>query len=196
MKLAEIFKDVRDEMSDDGTRYTEEILLRYANMALREIVRLVPISGSKNVVQTLVAGVNQTTPAEATTLIDVVCNVAGLTISRTTSIDLDSYFPGWRQAAAVAEVQEYVYDPTVNPRSFLVSPPQPSTPSSIEMVISVIPDPVTDSATDDFPLPLEYVNAAIAFMCHKSHKGETGEGSQKDAQGSYSTFLMSLGVSK
>ena len=196
MKVVDLFQDVRDEMSDDGTRYTEAILLRYMNMALREIVRLVPVAGSKNVVQTLVAGVNQTTPAEATVLIDVVCNVGGLTISRTTSIDLDSYFPGWRQAAAVADVQEYVYDPSVSPRSFLVSPPQPSTPSAIEMVISVIPDPVTDSATDDFPLPPEYVNAAIAFMCHKAHKGETGEGSQKDAQGSYATFLISLGVSQ
>ena len=194
MKVADLFQDVRDEMSDDGTRYPEEVLLRFINMATREIVRLVPLAGSTFTQHQLVEGVNQQIPELAATLIDVVCNVGGITISRTSSEELDSYNPTWRQAAPVAEVLEFVYTPSVHPRSFLVSPPQPAAPALVEIIVSIFPDPVTDSAVDDFPLPMEYVNAAIAFMCHKAHKGETGEGSQKDAQGSYATFLMSLGV--
>jgi hypothetical protein len=189
-----LFDDVRDEMHDDGTRYTDTLLTRYLNKAIRAIITLVPVAGAETREFALVAGVKQSIPTDAARLIDLVCNVGGSTVSRISREEIDSYNPTWRQSNAVVTVEEFMYDPEQDPRTFYVSPPQPGTPGNVEAILSVFPASIADATTEDFPLSTEYLDAAIAHMVHLAHKAETGEGSNSDAALSYQTFLASLGL--
>lgn len=143
--VASIISRAATVLQDAGmVRWTNSELLTWINEAQRVIVTLRPTANVVNASIQLVSGTKQSLPVTAHSLLDMVRNTGaagstpGRAIRLTTRESLDSADPEWHSATPSAVVSNYIYNPA-DSRTFYVYPPQPTTPTYVEVVYSAYP---------------------------------------------------------
>lgn len=179
---------------DANVRWTASELLGHLNDGQRELVAIKPDANSVNAVLALVAGTRQSQPGIQ--LLKAVRNMGldGLTpgrvITPASMETLDRMRPNWHTDTANEQAQHYLFDPR-DTKVFYVYPPQPATPSKIEVVYSATPDDVAIGdaiAVDDI-----YATALYYFILARAHSKETPGADVGKAAGYYNLFLGVLG---
>lgn len=151
-------------------RWDVQSLTDYINEAQLAIVKKVPSANVTTTVVTLVEGTEQALPADGTLLQRVVRNYPGGSPGPSIRwVDMevqDATTPDWHTAAAAVTVEEYLYAPA-DPYVFWVSPPQPATPTDVQIKYAAIPAIV--NVGDNIALGDEYINAIVEFSLHRAY---------------------------
>lgn len=154
---------ILQEVTTDGTRWTNEELLDWLNEAYASIVDIRPGANPVAAELTCVAGTRQSIPAEAERLIDVVRNTAssaaGLAVTKTVREALDASRRRWHGEAQSEAIELFMFD-ELSPRHFYVYPPAAST-AKLEIIYSKVPVPhaagqASPSSTEALRLPDTY----------------------------------------
>ena len=169
-----IVERVASLLQDTGhIRWTLADLTDYINEAQSAIVKKVPAANITIADLTLVQGTEQSLPADAMVLMDVIRNnPAGVPGPSIRWVDMDiqnATDPDWFSAVAAVTVEEYMYS-TDSPYTFWVSPPQTATPTDIQIKYAAIPAVI--NIGDNLTLGDEFVNATIEYMLHKAYSRE------------------------
>lgn len=194
-------------LNDVGAvRWTAPELRNYLNDALREIAILKPNSVVEKINHTLVAGTEQTLPANATLLVRVIKNVTSKkAVSVLTDREvMDRSIPGWQNSTVLpyqVDVVHVIYD-VANPKMFHVAPGNTGT-GQLEIVVSKLPDLVAapenntnldiQSYTDEVSLDSLYINACIDYVVHAAlMKDAALAGAAARATTHYQKFLANI----
>lgn len=151
-------------------RWTLSDLTNYLNEAQIAVTKKIPMANVTTSVVALVEGTQQALPVDGILLQKVVRNypsgVPGPVIRWVDMETQNTITPNWHSATAAATVEEYLYEPS-DPYVFWVSPPQPGTPTSVEIKYAAVP-PVVNIG-ENLTLGDEYVNAIIEYMLHRAY---------------------------
>lgn len=201
-------------LQDSGSvRWTLPELLGWLNDALNDITLYAPEVVSDTFVMSLVAGVMQTNPPEAGSILRVNCNVTGVgpyvrgrTITPIKRQILDSQMPGWQTTAALpysVDVVHFIEDEALQGK-FMVVPGNTGT-GKIEIVIAKRP---TQIATPASPLVIEsytaqvtiddmFRGACVDFVLYKAFQKDIAiPGGPQRAMAYYQNFQQALGIRK
>jgi len=159
-------------------RWPQAELLTYLNDGQREIALYKPNACVLNTARALVTGTKQTIPENGVQLIDVVRNLGvngttpGKSIRLTMREILDAQNQDWHTAAASATVQHYTYNP-LDPKTFYVYPPQPTTGTSqVELVYAAAPADLTATSqtinVDDI-----YFSVLVDYMMYRAYSKDS-----------------------
>ena len=122
--IGDILTDVRLAVQDtdptSGYRYTDTHLIRLINQALQRTCLMRPDLFAKIATVTLVAGREQTAPADSVRIIEIYGTQSGANISEINQDSLDLMFPTWEQNAS-ATAQNWMRN-VRNPNGFSVYP--------------------------------------------------------------------------
>ena len=156
-------------MDEGHDRWTLDDLVDYLNEAQNATVVKLPKANIVTDTITLVAGAAQSIPADGIMVAAVTRNYTGTTpgdyIRKVDFGVLDQLDPDWQNATGAAPVLEYGYDPE-DPTVFYVNPPQPGTPTEVEIKYSAVPTIVNPG--EDLVLRDEYVNSIIEYMLFRA----------------------------
>jgi len=179
-------------------RWPEDELLKWLNDGQREIVLRKPDSYAKSTSMVLTASeTKQSLPSDAIQLIDIVRNLGtgvtpGRAISRTERYILDGQRPNWNTETGSSTVKHYMFDER-NPKVFYVYPPQPTTPSYIEIVYSASP---ADLATSASTITLDdiYASALLDYVLYRAYSkdADIAPSAPQRAIGHYQAFTQSV----
>lgn len=183
------------------SKWPDSERLKWLNLGQRAAAILKPdISVSTSTI-ILIAGTKQTLGATATQLIKITRNMGidgatpGDIIPKIEMELLDRINPSWHTATAAATIESYMYDVDIDPKTFYVSPPQPTsgfgyvekieatTPVDISAVGSAI------NIDDIYEGALVAVTAALCLSKLSAHSTEA----QSTARGFFDTFTSMLG---
>lgn len=146
-------------------------LLGWLNDGQREVVIYKPNASVKNAAVRLVEGTKQTLPADGVQLIDIARNLGsnGSTPGRAIRIAmremLDAANPDWHTSPASATVKHFMYS-ALDPKSFYVYPPQPASPSYVELIFAAAPADATINGAitiDDI-----YANVLVDYILFRA----------------------------
>jgi hypothetical protein len=166
-------------LNDAGkVRFLEAHLLGFLNEGQRVIASLAPQSYSAPTSIVCVAGVVQTLPATAHTMLrprhNVVAGNPGRAITATREEVVNTVDPNWRAATAEATVKHVIYDPTVDRKTFLVYPPA-TAGATISLILGLIPTDILIGAVilldDTFEAPLSNYIMARAYEKDAEYSG-------------------------
>ena len=209
----DVISRVTTILQDAGNvRWTPLELLNWLNDALTEIPLIAPAAVAETSVISLVAGTDQAMPADAASILRVVCNVTGTSAPYTrgraiTPIKrqiLDQQLPEWHDTTKLppaAVVLHFVEDPLMTGR-FLVCPANTGT-GKIEVVVAKRPAQITapanpldiNSYTATVGLDDMYRNACVDFVMSKALLKDIGiAGGPQRAQAHYNAYLQALGL--
>ncbi len=196
--VVNLFSTVRQVLHDtEGARWSDLELLAYLNEGQRSILTFKPNAYVKNDVVKLGAGTRQNLPADGVQLIDIPRNmgtnggVPGRAIRIVKRELLDAKAPKWHAADPSAEARHYMYSP-LQPKHFLVYPPQPATLQGyVEIVYGALPPDTTMNGVitvdDIYEAPL------IDYVLHRSFAKDTefAADQQRSAQ-HFQAFVYAL----
>ena len=203
MTLQDVIDRARILLQDENltaTRWTDDELIFWLNDAFREIVQLKPDANIVTSVVQLVEGIEQSIPASSIFLKGISRNMGtdGLTpgraVHRVRREIFDVSFPGWPDSTAAAEVKYFIYD-DMNPRKFMVYPPQPGAGQGYVEIktvdnIATIDDPGTALPVDD-----SYLNAILDYVLHRAYlKDAEIDSNAQLASAYYQSFQQKLGL--
>jgi hypothetical protein len=199
MLASVLLTSINHAMTDDG------------NDSLSEAKKLLAISEAMEIISTLdpgcfvitgniplVAGIKQDLPTGGIRLLALDYNTGadgstfGRSIKKTTKHKKDSTTINWTTATGT-EIGEYIYDPDIDPYSFLVVP-QLSITINVHGTYAKVPPAVT--ANDDtFPLADTYRTATIEFSLYRIFtRDDVGTDNYTRGQGHYQKGLQMLGL--
>lgn len=132
---------VLQEVTTDGTRWTNDELGGWLNEFYQAAVSLKPDVSTVNAEVTLAAGTKQAIPAEGLRLLDVIRNTTGKMtgISVTTRKSLDTVRRAWHSDTASSRIEQYIFD-DLDPTTFYVYPPAEAG-ATVEILYSTVPAP-------------------------------------------------------
>jgi len=181
-----------------AVRWTEAELLGWLNSGQKELATIKPPASVKNAAVQMVAGTKQTAPADAVGAVAVVRNMgaagttAGKAVRPIALTTLDALYPDWHTADE-NEVAEYYMADLGNEKNFYLYPPQPATPTYLELVYPCQPAVIATLAgaiaVDDI-----YEPAMIDYVVYRALAEETEAGSDARAGTYYQKFALSLGA--
>jgi len=180
-----------------GTRWPATELLSYLNDGQREAAKLRPELTSTMVDVALIAGVEQSIPADGHALLDVVRNtgigggVPGTAITKADEVTLSQFNPGWVLDVASAVVKHFMPDART-PRKFRVYPAQPVAPGNVEMLYSKTPIDIAANAV--ITLDDAYENALRDYVVYRAMAKEAETQNEAKAGAYYKLFLSGIGV--
>lgn len=172
VQVDDVLIRLRDLLLDaDDVRWPLEEKLRYIADGVREVAFFKPDACAKTAVVQLVAGVRQTLPDDASSLLDVVRNMGtnrstpGLAPRSVDRSALDAHVPGWHKSPPSQEVRHFMFDPQ-DQKVFLVWPPQPDTnPGSLELVYAAVPAAASVGAS--LPLDSVWLPALLNYVMYR-----------------------------
>lgn len=133
---------ILQEISDDGTRWTNIELVDWLNEAYATVVDLCPSAYSITAEMTCVAGTRQTIPEEAERLIDVIRNTSadagGAIITRTSREAMNASRRRWHGEPQTNSLENFMFDDK-DQRHFYVYPPATET-ATLEILYSRVPE--------------------------------------------------------
>jgi len=136
-------KLILQEVTQNGTRWTNEELLGWINESYQAIVAIKPDASSVNSVMNCVEGSRQEIPVDGHRLLDVVRNTAtnsnGVSVMKTSRSALDATRRAWHSEQPSVTVEQFVFDDH-DPRHFYVYPPASSL-AKLEIIYSAVPAP-------------------------------------------------------
>jgi hypothetical protein len=157
---------ILQEITQDGTRWTNAELVNWLNEAYSGMVDIIPSAFTVVGEMTLVAGTRQTIPDEAERLIDVIRNTSsaagGEVVTRTTMSAMNLARRRWHAETATASIENFMFD-DMSQRSFYVYPPALPT-AKLEILYTKAPEAhaATEAKTDSVePLKLSDSYAPI-----------------------------------
>lgn len=181
-----------------GIRWPSDTeLLGWLNDGQREVMVFKPNANVKNVAVKLVTGTKQSLPADGVQLIDVVRNMGadGNTPGRAIRIVmreiLDAQVPNWHAATAAADAKHYMYT-MLDPKTFYVYPPQPSSNQGYaEIVYGATPADATINGAitlDDI-----YQNVLVDYILYRAYSKDTEYAADQNRAASHqSAYIASL----
>lgn len=193
-----ILDDVAVILQDlTGVRWPLSEGLSWLNDGQRALVGLKPDAYVKNETVAMVAGTKQSAPSGANGPVAVVRNMGngstpGPSVSPISITTLDSLIPDWHNTTANSVTRFYMTDPG-NSKTFYVYPPQPGTPTSLELVYPCLPADVP-MITDPITLSDEYATALMDYVLFRSFSKETEAGSDARAAAYYNKFVLAIGA--
>lgn len=142
-----IINRVRNQLIDTGAfgplRWTDAELLQWITDGQRTIVAASPRASALTAIVQLVTGTKQSIPAAGYQLITVYRNMGangttpGSALERIQRAIMDTQYPAWHTATAVAAPYAIMWDPS-DPAAFYVSPPSDGT-GKVELSYAVEP---------------------------------------------------------
>ena len=180
-----------------GVRWPLSEGLSWLNDGQRALVGLKPDAYVENKTVQMGAGTKQDAPADANGPVAVVRNMGsgstpGPAVNPIAIQMLDSLVPGWHSATASGETKFYMTDPG-NAKNFYVYPPQPATPTYLELVYPCLPADVS-ATTDPITLDDGYATALMDYVLFRSFSKETEAGSDARAAAYYNKFVLAIGA--
>lgn len=187
-----IITDVAFDLHDAAhSHWTEAELLDYLNEAQRAICYKLPRAYTVDVGITIISsGHRHTLPTDVTSLLGV-RRSDGTNIQLVDIPTLDSEDPEWATITPSTSIDEYGYDPVLNPRYYYTIPPAQNG-TTLTLQCAKVP-PILVSVGSNIVIQDVYEPAIKAFMLFKAHNKE-GEGqSTEKAQGYYQEFINLIG---
>jgi len=167
---------ILQEVTADGTRWTNVELVGWLNEFYQAAIQLKPSAFAVNEVLDLVDGSKQTLPAEGHRLLTVVRNTGGdqSAITRVWRHTLDTVRPGWPSDPADATIEHYIFDDQ-DPHHFYVYPAaDAANGAAVELVYSKVPTlhdgsgGLTTAGTDPFALDDVYAPVALDYILYRA----------------------------
>ncbi len=184
------------------TYWTAGELLGWLNDGQIEIALLNPNSKTSTTAIQLVAGPKQKAPADSIRIIEFVRNMgstgllSGNAIRQIERKILDRYQPNWSLDTPNAVVVHAMYNAEDDNETFYVWPPQPVTPSYIEIVYCQLPTLIQNSnvgtkiTLDDY-----YQNTLLDYVLYRAFgRGTESAGNYQRSQDHYKMFADMLTV--
>lgn len=174
----------------------------YLNMAIHEIVTLQPHAYSQTQLKVLIAGVRQPLSNTILDLLDVTFNMGITGVVRGNAIisipkgQMDYLLPDWATYPASDIVQYAIIDDR-DPQTFFIFPPQPDPANGqqVELLVSVMPDMITDVDNDVFPLDASYKVACVDYIVGRALMEEnTIPNAQAKGQIFLQKFMQDIGL--
>jgi len=187
MKAESIIGTVQNALLDtSGQFWSETELLSYINDAQRQIVNYIPEANAKIEMVDLDPGVRQMLPEDATSLIDVIRNESGNSISAVDRRDMDRMVPNWSNATASADIEHFMYDDR-SPSTYLVYPPANGS-ARVEIAYSAT---VKDAAStqSELTLDIRHRSAIIEYVMFRAHSKSTKASIPERATAHYQLFM-------
>lgn len=167
-------KRILQEVTADGTRWTNDELAGWLNEFYQAAVGLKPDVSTVNEEVTLAAGTKQSIPDTGLRLLDVIRNTTGKMtgISVTTRKSLDTIRRAWHSDPASTRIEHYVFD-DLDPTTFYVYPPAADTGAVVEILYSTVPAPhdLSDFAVyslEAFKLNDAHAPAATDYILYRA----------------------------
>lgn len=139
----------------------------YYNEGVRATCLVKPDAYTTQAALTLVTGIEQQLPSDATGLVNIIRNTASKTavtqVDTELLVESNRFYPA---GATSVDVEHFTFDPR-QPRRFLVYPPAANT-SSVMAVYGVTPDAATGD-TDAFPLPEAYQQPLVDYVLARAY---------------------------
>ena len=167
-------RQILQEVTADGTRWTNVELVGWLNQFYQAAIQVQPSAFSVNEVLDLAEGTKQSLPAGAHRLVSVVRNTAGTmrVIRQVMRYTLDTMRPEWHSDPASSTIENYLYD-DLDPKHFYVYPPA-DVGASVEVIYSRVPDLHDESGglntagTDPFALDDAFAPAALDYILYRA----------------------------
>lgn len=147
----------------------------------------------------LIAGLLQTIPADAETLLSIEYNTGsdGATVDRTvkytTKEEKDADDVDWPTTTATLVVQQYMYNPEKDPKSYYVYPPM-SGATKVMATVSKVPD-AADAVGDTFELASTYRTPVMELALYRMFSRDAANtGNYTRAQSHFQKGMQLLGV--
>lgn len=198
--IATIINDARtvlQEVTVDGTRWTNDELAGWLNEFYQAAVALKPNVSTVNETKTLDPGTKQTLTEGG--LVDVVRNTVGnmKSISVTSRRTLDTLRRNWHSEPATTTIEQFVFD-ELDPRTFYVYPPADSG-AEVELIRWAVPAPHDVSTgigvygLELFKLDDAYAPAATDYLLFRAFaKDSESPANAGRSQTHYQLFLQRL----
>ena len=195
-------KLVLQEVTEAGTRWTNEELIGWLNEAYQAVVQAKPDASSVNDSVTLAAGTRQTIPSDGLRLIDVVRNTASssdqLGILVTTRRALDTTRRSWHADTPSINIEQFVFDDQ-DPTHFYVYPPAQSG-AKIELIYSAVPSPHSKTgglnAIENDPIKLNdsYAPVITDYILYRAYSKDAEHAANLNrAQMHLQSYMQALG---
>jgi hypothetical protein len=207
MLASDVTTRARELLFDSaGRRWPDAELWRHLTDGQRVIVCLRPESNPVRATIQLVGGTRQSIPADGVRLLRVNRNMASLAgtapgraIYETTREVLETNQSLWHSSGAKSTVEQYAYDPRVEPKTFEVYPAVKGTEGVIansfaEIVYAQLPTPVASNGSQ-LALGNEYQVALVDFVCWRALIKDSEAGNAARAQAFLNSFATNLAVS-
>ena len=167
-------KRILQEVTADGTRWTNDELAGWLNEFYQAAVGLKPDVSTVNEDLTLIAGTKQTIPDAGLRLIDVIRNTSGnmTGISVITRKSLDTIRRAWHSDPPTMRIEHYVFD-DLDPKTFYVYPPAEAG-ATVEILYATVPEPHDVGTTfavyglEPFRLNDAHAPAATDYMLYRA----------------------------
>lgn len=178
-------------------RWPQSELLDWLNDGQREVALFKPNAFVKNVPMQLAGGTKQGLPPDGVSLVDVVRNMGangttpGYVVRMVSREILDAQLPSWHSSATSTVAKHFVYTP-LDPKSFYVYPPQPSTGMGyVEVVYVAAPSDAV--ANGNITLDDIYVTALLNYLLYRAYSKDAEYAQNKElATAYYGTFQALL----
>lgn len=180
-----------------AVRWPESELFIWLNHGQRELVAVKPSAYMKNETVVMAAGTKQNSPVGAIGPVSVVRNMGsgftpGPAVRPITLQMMDALVPDWHSDVADGETKYYMVEPG-NIRNFYLYPPQPATPTSLELVYPCVPADVAD-LTNAITLDDIYAVALMDYILFRAFAKDAETSNESKAGGYYKKFIDSLGA--
>ena len=174
-------------------RWKDAILLRWISESQQLIAMHKPESVAAKASVSLVAGVDQSIPSDGLMLLKARRSTASGAIVQLVDEDTQNrILPTWPGAAQAIDPTTYIYDPKIDPLTFMVSPPNDGN-GSLEVVYAQIPAPVTDT-TDAISVTDGFVPLIKDYVMYRALQMETEGQNLNRAALHLQTFMQGLGL--
>lgn len=195
-------KLILQEVTQNGTRWTNEELLGWLNESYQAIVALKPDASSVNKEVACVLGTKQVIPADGHRLLDVVRNTAagsnGYSVMKTSRNALDATRRGWHGEAPSVTIEQFVFDDH-DPRHFYVYPPATAT-AKLEIIYSSVPQPHANAqaavdSTEVIRLGDSFAPAIVDYILFRAYSKDAEHAANLNrAQMHNAAFITALGA--
>lgn len=195
-------RKILDESNDE---YSEQNLVDLYNLAINEIVNLVPSASSESRTWKLSPTTMQTIPADAVNLVDVISNMGadgetpGAAIRETTLKIMKALLPGWESDPASAITESFFKIPE-SKTAFMIYPKSDGT-GHIKADVTILPAPVLWDVGEDWKVAVigvddTYGHAIINGMVYIAYDDDSDmPGNTPRSQMYYQRFMQHLGLS-
>jgi hypothetical protein len=193
LTAADIVDDVRGILIDDDfTEWTDQDLLGFVTDAGRLLSNFKPDAYTKREPVPLVAGTEQTLPADGIAILDADENEASrraVTMVDKELLDTENRF--WPAGTRQRDVHHWCADPR-DPRRFTVTPPNDGT-GSLVMVYGAAP-PALTSTSDPIVYVDTYKYPLTCFALHRAYAEQSRKGDSAKSQQWLANGLQALGI--
>lgn len=185
--VSELLQDVNKE------RWKDAILLRWLGESEQLIATHKPEAVATKASVALIAGVDQSLPADAMMLLRARRNTVSGTIVQLVDEDTQNRIaPAWPAAAQTVDVTTYMYDAKVNPLEFMVSPPNDAS-GALSIVYAKIPVPIS-ATTALISVSDSFVPLIKDYIMYRALQMETEGQNLNRAALHLATFVQGLGL--